>query len=366
MTATRFLASVIITVPLLIIVMSGAAEADGAAVADGSAVAPSRPVMIMRGQPAEGRVLEIPRNYQAVRVQTLEINTDERYVELTITATDSSGRYVGGLDTDDLRVYMGGRSNPVKFCRSDSKTPVSIGILVDTSNSMESKMSQARVAVTQFIDDLNPADDILLLSFSDHPVLISALTTDHHAVINRLSMLRPHETTALFDAIVEGLTLLNDGCNEKKALMVITDGVDTCSKAGLEQVVKQARLDKVLVYSIGIGDPNSNELDATTLKALSEETGAKAFLIGKLDERNLIHEATLAISEELRRQYTIGFMAPREAGDAALRVEVAGHPEVKVRVRKQLPGYHGNAPETPDHAAQPRLSEAPGKTKCRD
>src|SRR5208282_4827769 len=144
---------------------------------------------------------------------------------------------------------------------------------------------------------------------------------------------------------------------DKKALLVVTDGMDTASRrASIEQVVEEARRLGVLVYSIGIGDPNASStgfgisigpfilgpggeeerVDAKTLDTLSGETGAKTFIIARVGDGAALRNACEQITLELREQYTVGFVAPdpEMGGYRSLKVEVPAHPEMEVRVRK--------------------------------
>ena len=103
--------------------------------------------------PQQGSELELPAR---------ALSRQSGYEQLTVTVTDQGGRYVTGLQKSDFRVYVDGIQRPLEFLRRDASTPVSVGILVDTSGSMEPKIPQARAAIAQFIGDLNAKDDIFL------------------------------------------------------------------------------------------------------------------------------------------------------------------------------------------------------------
>jgi Ca-activated chloride channel homolog len=295
--------------------------------------------------PQQGSELELPS--RALRSQS-------GYEQLTVTVTDQGGRYVTGLQKEDFRIYVDGVQRPLEFLRRDANTPVSIGILVDTSGSMEPKIRQARAAIAQFIRDLNPNDDIFLYAFSDQQFLLQPFTTNHDLVMRRLGLLHAYGDTAIFDTIIDGLYTINRGRYDKKALLVVSDGMDNASRATLPQVVGRARRMGVLIYSIGIGNPNSgrtglgfgigplifggnrDHVDAEMLRQLSTESGARTFLLGEVGDGELLRQHCLAISNELREQYTAGFVVPDPAmaGYRSLRVDVPGRPELTVRARK--------------------------------
>ena len=304
----------------------------------GAEEAPTAPLA-----PQQGPELEVPS--RALRGQS-------GYEQLTVTVTDQSGRYVTGLQKGDFRIYVDGTQRPLEFLRRDTNTPVSVGILVDTSGSMEPKIPQARAAIAQFIRELNPNDDIFLYAFSDQEFLLQPFTTNHDLVMRRLGLLHAYGDTAIFDTLMDALRMIARGRYDKKALLVVTDGMDNASRATLPEVVRRARRMGVLIYSIGIGDPNSSKIgfgvgsllfggnrdhvDAEMLRELSTESGARTFLLGEVGDGELLRQDCMAISNELREQYTAGFVVPDPTmpGYRSLRVDVPGRPELTVRARK--------------------------------
>jgi Ca-activated chloride channel family protein len=338
---------------------SAVLEVPSAPAGQGGKDAPTMPQLA----PQPGPELELPA--RALRAQS-------GYEQLTVTVTDQGGRYVTGLQKGDFRVYVDGIQRPLEFLRRDATTPVSIGILVDTSGSMEPKIPQARTAIAQFIRDLNANDDIFLYAFSDQQFLLQPFTTNHDLVMRRLGLLHAYGDTAIFDTIMDGLHTVNLGRYDKKALLVVTDGMDNASRATLPRVVGRARRMGVLIYSIGIGDPNSSRVgfgigslllggnrdhvDAQMLRELSTETGARTYLLGEVGDGELLRQDCLAISNELREQYTAGFVVPDPSmpGYRSLRVDIPGRPELTVRTRKGVtvgpgapPTYAGGGVPSP-------------------
>jgi len=329
------------------------------------------PSSVPRNQRQGGSVLEVPaipgrqtggmenipriapQQGQELTLPSRQLARQPGYSQLTVTIVDQQGRYVTGLQKSDFNLYIDGQQRPIEFFRQDLNTPVSVGILVDTSGSMEPKLGQARSAITEFVNDLNPRDDVFLFAFSSQPFLLQPFTTDHQAVIGRLSLLYAQGETAIFDTIIDGLLMVRHGRWDKKALLVVTDGQDNASAQNLQQVITYARQMGVLIYSIGIGNSNidsssisfgplglgliaQDAVDARTLEMLSNETGAKTFLLRTIGDGAAMREDCAAISRELREQYTLGFLAsdPGRSGYRNVRVDVPSHPYDKVRVRK--------------------------------
>ena len=290
---------------------------------------------------------------QSLTLPSRELRAQQGYKQVTVTVTDQQGRYVTDLRANDFKLLVDGQPRQISFFRQDLNTPVSIGILVDTSGSMQPKLTQARAAISEFVRNLNAQDDIFLFAFSSRPFLLQPFTTNHYLVLSRLELLHAYGQTALFDTILDGLLMVQHGRYDKKALLVITDGMDNTSQSTLAQVVGQARRMGVLVYSIGIGDPNASsgpggpfasllfggdidQVDARTLDLLSSETGAKTFIIREVGDGVALRNACASISRELREQYTIGFVAPdaSRGGYRTVHVDVPARPGDHVRVRK--------------------------------
>ena len=288
--------------------------------------------------------------YQRLELPSNAPQRETGYEPLIVTVTDQSGRYVTGLQKNDFRIYVDGIQQRVRSFRHDFSTPVSIGIVVDSSGSMRRKIPQARMAIERFVGDLDPQDDIFLLAFSTRIFVLQPFTTSHSQVIERLALLRADADTALFDAIMTGLSLVRGGRNEKKALLVVTDGMDNASRNTLARVVAEARGAGVLIYTVGIGDPDrgilgigafifsgdSVHVDAQTLRQLSNETGARTYLLNEVGDGELLRRDCEEIGNELREQYTLGFVAPDplRPGYRSVGVEVPGHPELTTRLRK--------------------------------
>ena len=294
-----------------------------------------------------------PQQGQELTIPARQLREQPGYAQVTVTVTDPNGAYVPGLQKDDFKLFLDGQQRPIDFFRQDLNTPVSVGILVDTSGSMQSKIPQARLAILDFLNELNPRDDVFLFAFSSQPYLLQPFTTNHALVEDKLQVLRAYGQTALFEAIVDGLGMVRRGRYDKKALLVITDGMDNMSRARVEDVIALARKMGVLVYSIGIGDPSASNLsvsigpftlggggvervDAQILHTLSVETGAKTYIIRQVGDGNALRKACQEISLELREQYTLGFVAPdaSSGGYRSVKVESPTHPDDSVRVRK--------------------------------
>ena len=174
-------------------------------------------------------------------------------INVTATVSDQNGRFVSGLQKDDFVVYED--DHPQTFTHfSAERVPVSLGIALDTSGSMAGeKIEEARRALDHFIFDLlDERDEVFLYRFSNAPVLLQGWTSDRQVLIRALGRIMPNGGTAMYDAVVEAVPMAGTGRYHKKAVLVISDGNDTSSRAGVHEVRQLVRANEVLVYAIGI------------------------------------------------------------------------------------------------------------------
>ena len=185
--------------------------------------------------------------------QAFRFRTGVELINVTATVTDANGRFVDGLRKEDFRVFQDGEPQAITHFNAE-RVPVSLGIVLDTSGSMEGeKMAAARMALNRFLLDLlGPDDEVFLYRFDTSPELVHEWTTDRRRVSAALNQLRPRGGTAMYDALAETIPLIQAGRHRKKALLVISDGNDTSSQTAIEELKAQIRETEVLVYAIGI------------------------------------------------------------------------------------------------------------------
>ena len=163
-------------------------------------------------------------------------------VNVTATVSDDDGHFVSGLTKDDFLVYEDGAPQEVTNF-SNERVPVSLGILLDTSGSMTSdKMGSARSAINRFAYDLlDRNDELFFMQFASVPDLLQGWTYDRRAISRALDEVRAEGGTAMYDAIARALPIAADGRNQKKALLVISDGNDNQSKISVSDLRNRIR-----------------------------------------------------------------------------------------------------------------------------
>ena len=185
--------------------------------------------------------------------QSFRFRTGVELINVTATVTDASGRFVPNLRKDDFRVYQDDEPQPITHFSSE-RVPVSLGIALDTSGSMDGeKMAAAREALDRFLYQLlDSNDEVFLYRFDSSPQLIDGWTTDRRRISDELSRIQPRGGTALYDTVAEAVPLAQSGRYRKKALVVISDGNDTSSRTDIVSLKQLIRETEVLVYAIGI------------------------------------------------------------------------------------------------------------------
>jgi len=270
------------------------------------------------------------------------------YRQVLISAHNQNNLPPPKLTLPNLRLYQDGNQLQIAFLQPE---PITVGILVDNSGSMEPKLEQTRDALSDFIRDLNSGDEIFVDTFSDRPYTLAPLSTDHKIAIDHLGMMRAYGRTALYDVMIQGLKTVSEGCYKKKALLVLTDGMDNASTSGLNQVLDEARSRNVPIYSIGIGeraDLTNNRMigpmilgsrtnekaDTETLHKLAEDTGGETFLVAIGSQDNSLKRAANDIASTIGNDYIVGFVGG--GSTSQLRFEVPNHNGVSLKIKSHL------------------------------
>ncbi len=263
---------------------------------------------------------------------TAPIKKNVDLVLVPVTITDQMDRLVTGLDKENFQVFDGKEKQDIRHF-SNEDAPVSIGIIFDMSGSMMDKIERAREAVIQFCKTSNPQDEFFMITFSDEPHLSAGFTSNPDDIQNKLIYTAPKGRTALLDALYLGMHQMKKAKNQRKALLIISDGGDNHSRYTEQEIKSQIKEADVIVYAIGVYDnyfPTVEErLGPQLLGEISEVTGGRAFTI---DNPNDLPDVASKIGMELRNQYLIGY---RPSGT---RHDGKWHKiKVKLRIPRGLP-----------------------------
>ncbi|CAN5403762.1 hypothetical protein BH10ACI2_BH10ACI2_17080 [soil metagenome] len=284
-----------------------------------------------------------PTPVEDINDAPVRVKTD--LVTLTLTVTDTFGRYVSGLGKNAFTIKDNNQDQDITYF-SDSDAPVSVGILFDVSGSMNGeKIKKARKALERFISTSHPSDEYFLIAFNSRAQLLMDRTRDGDALLRKLQLVQPKNNTALYDAVYLGVERVTRGTHQKKALLVISDGQDNASRYNFGEVRRLMKESDVVTYSVGIMDPGDSSSSVgmqgqAFLDELSSVTGGKSFYPSTDVEMDEIFER---IALELRHQYSIGYTPKDFQPDGKWRkVKVnvkppRGLPRLSVRGRE---GYY--------------------------
>ncbi len=268
-------------------------------------------------------------------------------VVLHATAQDAQSTLVSGLDKDNFQVYEGGALQQIQYFSHDD-VPVTVGLVVDNSGSMKPKHLDVVAAALAFIRMSNPQDQIFVINFNEKVsfglpgnVPFSDDAAELEAALSR----SPADgETALYDAIAAAFDHLEMGNRDKRVLVVISDGGDNASKHTLNQIIAVAGHPDIIIYTIGIFDPQDEDRNPHVLQQLARDTGGEAFLPQSSKDTTAICER---IAHDIRNQYTIAYVPTNRKQDGTYRVihvkaSAPGRGRLSVRTRT---GYF--APSTP-------------------
>jgi len=258
------------------------------------------------------------------------IRKDVDLVLVPVTITDLTGRLVRGLDKDNFQIFEGKHRQEIRHF-SNEDTPVSVGIILDTSGSMHSKLDRAREAVMEFCRTANPRDEFFLITFSDAPLLAVDFTSHVEDLEGALIISRGKGHTALLDAVYLGLAKMREAEYERRALLIISDGGDNRSRYTANEIKPLLKESDVQLYAAGIYDRDvrtEEELRGPQLLGeLAGLTGGRDFI---LDNVNQLPAMAQAISVALRSQYVLAYQPENSPHDGKWH---------KIRVRLKIP--HG-------------------------
>ncbi len=311
-------------------------------------------------------------------------------INVTATVTDRSGRFAGRLRKEDFVVYEDSKLVEVTHFSAD-RTPVSLGIVLDTSGSMAGeKWASAVNSIDRFFRLMNnELDEFFLYRFSASADLVADWTDNRDRLASALNRIHPNGGTAMYDAAAEAVPMAQSGQNQKKAVVIISDGNDTSSRVGVSEVKQLVRETEVIVYAVGIdgqGMPTFNRpppirqpqprmpvpfpfpggrsggripfpgtgggggypqpggnarggisagddrVNVMALREMTDDSGGRTEIVR--DARDL-DPAVASIADELSQQYYIGYPSPgyKDGRWHTIRVEVRD-PALTVRARK--------------------------------
>jgi VWFA-related protein len=296
---------------------------------------------------------DIPVNEESVRLGTDLVN-------VLFTAVDRNNRAIGDIRQDEITVLEDGRPQQVFTFKRETTLPINIAILMDLSGSQEYTFPQEKLAAGEFLRSIiRPGkDSASILTFQDDVDLVQGLTSRVETLQRAFDEIQyarrfgptttRRQATALYDAVYitadevlgrdHDRRSATDDAATRRAIILLTDGVDNASVRKLDEAIDRAWRSGVIIYSVGIGDRFRFEgIREDVLRRLSEETGGRAYFPRGPDD---LLENFRQIENEMRSQYLVAYSPSNPARDGRFRrieVRVAGRSDARVIHRR---GYY--------------------------
>jgi Ca-activated chloride channel homolog len=256
--------------------------------------------------------------------KSLLFRAEVETVFVKVSVTDFLNRAIFGLKREDFKIYEEKVEQTITNF-GQQETPVSVGILFDVSASMKANdnIKAAKSAIVHFLEAANPEDEFFLITFNHMPTLAMGFTRETADIQGRVSFKAPGGRTALYDAVYLGLEQMKSAKNEKKALILISDGEDNCSRYSLPELREFARESDVQIYAIG--EEGDLGYGSTEIREIVNMTGGRAFFSESLNELDYYIRI---IHSELRSQYVLGYVPSNKSHNGKWR---------RIRIKLEVP-----------------------------
>jgi len=241
-------------------------------------------------------------------------------VLVTVSVRGPRGEWITGLGPEDFEVLEDDVPQQIAFFGGEAALPLRLVVLFDTSLSVKGRLEFEKQAVARFFRSvMRPRDLAALISVSTEPVLRQSFTEDVAQLTNAVRGLKAEGATALYDALLMAAEYLAP-VEGRRAIVILSDGRDTVSRATLGQVLRRVQEVDAVIYAINVEEPlsaNVRELiGETALELLARQTGGEVFSPAQVEELDPIFARLV---EQLRTQYVLGFYSTNEARDGAFR-----------------------------------------------
>jgi VWFA-related protein len=277
-------------------------------------------------------------------------------VNFFFNVKDKHGGFVPGLNADNFELREDGKPQAIKYFSAETDQPLTLGIMIDSSGSMQAMLPEEKVLAADFLRQVITDKDLaFVISFDISVDLLQDLTTDMRLLRAGLEKARINvgggsggvpgigqgpfpvshpKGTLLYDAVYLGSSDILSKQVGRKAMIILTDGVDQGSRLKLRDALEAAQKADVICYVLLLFDPRYGS-DMSDMNHLAEETGGRAISVGHSDK---LGQAFKQISDELRTQYSLGYTSTNEKHDGGFRkIDLKSKDGYKVQARK---GYY--------------------------
>jgi Ca-activated chloride channel homolog len=257
--------------------------------------------------------------------QNATFRAETRLVVLHATVRNSRGELIKDLEKDAFTVYENGKPQPITLFHRDD-VPVSIGLLIDNSGSMQTLRPRVEAAALAFVRASHPLDEVFVVNFAARARVDVPMTNDIGVLEKGISAGGAIGGTALRDAVILAQNYLSvHASHDRRVLLLITDGNDSVSMASTDQVRQMSGHNETSIFAIGLfADRSAARRGRRELEQITDYTGGVTYAPASIDQ---IESVALQIAHEIRNQYTIAYTPLDQTLDGRYRtiqVRVAG------------------------------------------
>jgi Ca-activated chloride channel family protein len=281
------------------------------------------------------------------------ITVESRLVPVALNVVDDKGAPVGGLTIDDFEMFEDGKTQRIAVFDRESKTPLSIVLSIDASESVFSDERLERDAAKKFVRSiLRPQDEVDLMDFADNVREVVPFTNRQGDIDSGLGRIERGDATAMYDAIYLASQRLRDtraDDGRRRVIVMITDGENTTHSGSYVSALEQAQRAGAMIYALIIvpihNDAGRNTGGEHALIQMANDTGGKYYYV---EDKQDLAPAFQHVSDDLRTQYTLAYYAPQRGGDRTgfRRIEIRlKDPALRARYTlRYRTGYYGTRP----------------------
>jgi len=287
--------------------------------------------------------LLLPALLWAQEDSTFKLNVNVDLTELHVSVTDEKDRPVGSLKMENFHVFEDQTQQKLTVFKHED-IPVSLGLVIDNSRSMEPRKQRLDAAALSAVRKSNREDETFIVHFDDTARLNSDFTNSIPRLEETLASVKPFGQTAIYDALILALDHMQRGKHPKKAILLMTDGVDNSSKHTLAEAIDATKRARVAVYTVGLLSVSGGQKAEDSLVQIAEASGGRAFFPQTVEEASADMER---VARDLREQYTLGYIPsnPVRGGQwRSVRVDIvppAGTPTKAKLIASYRHGYYG-------------------------
>ena len=272
--------------------------------------------------------------------QTYKLNVNVDLTEVHVNVTDEKDHPVGNLNKGNFRIFEDKTEQKITLFKHED-VPVSLGLVIDNSRSMEPRKQRMDAGVLSFVRKSNSQDETFVIHFDDTARVDQDFTDSIPRLEDTLAGVKPYGQTAIYDALILGLEHMESAKNMKRAILLFTDGVDNSSKHTLAEAVEATKRAHVAVYPVGLLSQSGGQKAEDSLIRIAEASGGRAYFPLTVDEARADMER---VARDLREQYTLGYFPTNPSRNGAwrsIRIEVVPPPGLPATAKLNANYRHG-------------------------